>query len=1002
MKLFTLILMVSLALARESSGLDYVPEAANWISNPSFDEGTSAGPVDWFFANQHEFSAGAWTNTSARSGGAGVAVIGQSGLAFGRWMTPYRIYLEPGKNYRVSYWYRGNGSTAYFFGHPATMNTSGVFSVNLSNNFKRVLGSGSAVGWTYVETNYVAPGSMFRAQLMLAMESGNKTAQYDDIAIARPGIVVVDPVVPLVTAIGMTNRVTIYVDELRTNTLSNVTWTVTSSHLALRAVQHDVTNRLWLLDLEGIASGVADVTFRAAPTVGSAITNRIQRFARVRPAGDRGFAFAAITDAEFPWPGPNERNDRFERIAATLGALDPLFVVSVGDQMADTRGLWDEEKVLSADAVRQQFGRLPVPVFALPGVNEAGRFYEGMQTRWYHEKYLQLPAQFSVEVDGTLIAGIDTTAVGEPAREGGGAFVRPGQAAWLQNVLGSYTGRLPIVAGHVSPCDAFEDSPDREVLLGLLYTNRVRAVLSGYRHETLDQWIRNPHADGQVSAPWPTNVTTLAGTDAGTTKLADASNTVFLGTVTASSDLRGAAEYHGYRYLWIRDQQVLWQDVLPLSLSVTRSSAAPDRVTFVITNGYDKAVNGLPLRVELPFGIVQATVNGEPQVVDVSFLDDGRRLAWLPVDVNTGATVDVVFTSVNPVLTNSIFVCGFETTDLPSYQNGQQLHQAGSDPKRWNVSGGDIATISTNPTAVFTGAQGLSAVRTTSNGSRYYWTRGTNAFHPVTNGVVSVSFAIKSAGWTNSNNSFLEFWLQTADITGSDNVANKAGRGAWVTLTGLGRLQAYNVNSVAINLLTNVVVDTWNVVRLDLAVTAKTYNVFFNGQQVATNLTFFGTNALAAVQSIQFKDYNAALTTGAIYMDALTVQQLVPDPTADVDLDGMPDGWETEKFGTTTNGATGDVDEDGWTNLEEYIADTHPANGGSAWPPVSIDGGYNILIGQTSTARLYRLFWTTNLLGQPAQWWAMPETAPGTGGTISLPMNTGDNVRYYRGGVQLP
>ena len=1002
MKCIHAISIVLLLGAVRAQGLDKLPEAANWISNPTFEMGSAASPVDWFFANQHEYTAGAWTNTSARTGDAGVAVIGQSGLAFGRWMTPYRIFLDPGKNYRFSYWYRGDGSTVYLLGHPATLNTNGVFSVNLSNNFKRALGSGNAVDWTYVETNYVAPGSLFWAQLMLAMESGNKVAQYDDIAIARPGIVIVDPITPLVTAVGATNRVMIYVDELRTNTPATVTWTITSSHLALRNVQHDATNRLWMLDLEGIAAGVADVTFRAAPSVGSAITNRINRFARVRPAGDRAFAFAVIADAEFQRPGVNERNDRFGRVAATLYALDPLFVVSLGDQMDDTRGLWDEDKKLSAEAVRQQLGRLSVPVFALPGVNEIGRFYEGMQSRWFHEKYLQLPAHFSVEVDGTLIVGIDTTAVGNPAREGGGGFVRPGQAAWLQGVLGSYTGALPIVAGHVPPYDAFEDSPDRDELLGLLYTNRVRAVLSGYRHETHDQWIRNPHADGQISAPWPTNVSDLADAAAGTIKLADASNTVFLGTVTAASDLSGSADYNGYRYLWIRDQQVLWQDVLPVSLSVTRSSAAPDTVTFVITNGVDKAVSGLPLRVELPFGIVRATVNDELQPVEVSFLDDGRRLAWLPVDVATGATIEVVFTSVNPVLTNAIFTCGFETTDPPSYQNGQQLHQAGSDPKRWNVSGGDIATISTNPAAVFSGAQGLSAVRTTSDGSRFNWTRGTNAFHAVTDAVVSVSFAAKSAGWTNSNNSFLEFWVQTADLTGSDSAANKAGRGAWVTLTGLGRLQAYTNNSVAQNLRTNVAVDVWNIIRLDLSVTAKTYNVFLNGEQVATNFSFYGTNALAAVSSVQFKDYNSALATGAIYMDAVTVRQIVPDPAADVDLDGMPDGWEIDKFGTTTNGAAADNDDDGWSNFQEYVADTHPNNINSFWPPIEFYSFSNVLFSGTSSARLYRLSWTTNLAAQPVSWWPTGGAVTGTGGTLTFPVSMENTYKAYRGAVELP
>ena len=1002
MNIKTICMAMVVACCGNGFALDKLPDAANWISNPSFELGSAACPVDWFFANQHEFAGSSWAGSSARTGLAGVSVIGQSGLAFGRWMTPYRIYLEPGKNYRFSYWYRGNGSTVYLFGHPAALSTGGVFSLNLSNNFKRALGSGNAAGWTYVETNYVAPGSMYWAQLMLGMESGTKVAEYDDIAIARPGIVVVDPVTPLVLSVGETNRVTIYVDELRTNTPATVTWSITSSHLVLRNVEHDATNRLWMLDLEGAAPGVADVIFRAAPSAGSAITNRINRFARVRPAGDRGFAVAVMTDAEFQQPGENERNDRFGNIAATLSALDPLFAVSLGDQMADTRELWDEDKKMSADAVRQQLGRLAAPVFALPGALEIGKYYEGVQTRWYHEKYLQYPARFSIEVDGTLIAGIDSTAAGLCARESGGAFVRPGQADWLQGVLGAYTGRLPIVAGHVSPYDGFEDGADRDTLLGLLYTNRVRAVLSGSRHETVDQWIRNPHADGQSSAPWPSSLNAAVDADDVLDRLADPSNTVFLSTVTACAELKGAATIHGVRYLWIRDQQVVWQDVLPDSLSVTRSSSVPAAVTYRITNGQDKAVSGLPLRAVLPYGLVSATVNGMNHPVEVTPLSDGQRLVWMQVDVATGAAVEVVLTSVDPVLTNAIFACGFETSDPPAYQSGQQLHQAGADPKRWNVSGGDIGVISTNAEAVFSGSQGLSAVRTTSNGSRLYWTRGTNAFAGVTDAVVSVSFAFKSSGWTNSNNSLLECWIQTEDVTGSDSAANKATRGAWITLTGLGRVQAYTNNSTAQNLRTNVAMDVWNVLRVDLSVTARTYNVFLNGEQVATNFTFYGTNAQRAVRSIQFKDYNNALSSGAIYLDAVTVQQFIPDPAADVDLDGLPDGWERDKFGSTTNNAAGDYDGDGWTNGQEYIADTDPADDVSFWPPLSLGGSTSILMDNTSTARTYGLSWTTNLIGNPVQWWAIPGVVTGSGGFLSWPLIADEQLRYYRGSVQLP
>ncbi len=51
------------------------------------------------------------------------------------------------------------------------------------------------------------------------------------------------------------------------------------------------------------------------------------------------------------------------------------------------------------------------------------------------------------------------------------------------------------------------------------------------------------------------------------------------------------------------------------------------------------------------------------------------------------------------------------------------------------------------------------------------------------------------------------------------------------------------------------------------------------------------------------------------------------EPPADRDLDGMPDEWE-RKYGLNPRSASdnaGDMDGDGYTNIEEYINDTDPA-----------------------------------------------------------------------------
>ncbi len=54
--------------------------------------------------------------------------------------------------------------------------------------------------------------------------------------------------------------------------------------------------------------------------------------------------------------------------------------------------------------------------------------------------------------------------------------------------------------------------------------------------------------------------------------------------------------------------------------------------------------------------------------------------------------------------------------------------------------------------------------------------------------------------------------------------------------------------------------------------------------------------------------------------------QVLPQNAVDTDSDDLPDRWELDNTGSTTNTPTGDLDGDGASNQHEFIAGTHPSN----------------------------------------------------------------------------
>lgn len=122
---------------------------------------------------------------------------------------------------------------------------------------------------------------------------------------------------------------------------------------------------------------------------------------------------------------------------------------------------------------------------------------------------------------------------------------------------------------------------------------------------------------------------------------------------------------------------------------------------------------------------------------------------------------------------------------------------------------------------------------------------------------------------------------------------------------------------------------------------------------------------LIELYAVAFADDGAVIqgpaTTVRVFMDS--------------DDDGIPDWWEYKHFGGSTNAvASADDDDDGATNLEEYIADTDPHDPDSvfriAQPEVKAEGEIETLSFLSATTRLYQVEYSDESLTNYAAWTA--------------------------------
>jgi hypothetical protein len=131
----------------------------------------------------------------------------------------------------------------------------------------------------------------------------------------------------------------------------------------------------------------------------------------------------------------------------------------------------------------------------------------------------------------------------------------------------------------------------------------------------------------------------------------------------------------------------------------------------------------------------------------------------------------------------------------------------------------------------------------------------------------------------------------------------------------------------------------------------------------------------------------------------------VMNPNGDLDGDGIPNYWE-QRYGTTTGlVASANNDSDGFTNFQEYLADTNPTNAASFFAIDSLVAQADqtvTFIG--STARQYQVFYTTNNLAATNLTWIAAHTNKifGAGTNSFITVTNTDNKAFYRLKATLP
>ena len=121
-------------------------------------------------------------------------------------------------------------------------------------------------------------------------------------------------------------------------------------------------------------------------------------------------------------------------------------------------------------------------------------------------------------------------------------------------------------------------------------------------------------------------------------------------------------------------------------------------------------------------------------------------------------------------------------------------------------------------------------------------------------------------------------------------------------------------------------------------------------------------------------------------------------PDYDSDMDGLPDWWEAE-YGEMT--ADGDADGDGFSNYEEWVADTVPTLG-TSFPHIIDYSDASEVVFSSSSNRMYQIEYRTDLIDTNESWAIEESWFAGTNSPQMVrSVSTEDTNRFYRIHVKL-